>query len=46
VERLEAVTADDVLRVAARYLAPSEARLAVLGPFRSRARIERALQHR
>ena len=44
VERLEAVTADDVLRVAARYLAPSQARLAVLGPFRSRAGLERALQ--
>ena len=44
VERLDAVSADDVLRVARRYLAPSEARLAVLGPFRSRRRLERALR--
>jgi predicted Zn-dependent peptidase len=42
-ERLEAVTADDLLRVARRYLAPAEARLAVLGPFRSRRAFERAL---
>jgi predicted Zn-dependent peptidase len=44
IERLEAVTVDDLLRVARRYLAPSEARLAVLGPFRSRSRFERALR--
>ena len=44
IEYLEAVTIDDLLRVAHRFLAPSEARLAVLGPFRSRARFERALQ--
>ena len=44
IERLEAVTVDDLLRVARRFLAPSEARLAVLGPFRSRARFERALR--
>jgi predicted Zn-dependent peptidase len=44
IERLEAVTADDLLRVARRLLAPSEARLAVLGPFRSRSRFERALR--
>ncbi|HEX2883301.1 MAG TPA: pitrilysin family protein [Candidatus Limnocylindria bacterium] len=43
IERLEAVTADDLLRVARRYLAPTEARLAVLGPFRSRRAFERAL---
>lgn len=39
-----AVTADDVLRVARRFVRPSQARLAVLGPFRSRARFERALR--
>ncbi|MEP7082631.1 MAG: hypothetical protein ABI841_06605, partial [Chloroflexota bacterium] len=44
IEQLEAVTADDLLRVAARYLAPSKARLAVLGPFRSRSPLERALR--
>jgi predicted Zn-dependent peptidase len=44
IERLDAVTADDVLRVAARHLAPSEARMAVLGPFRSRGRLERAMR--
>ncbi len=44
IEQLDAVTADDVLRVARRYLAPSEARLAVLGPFKSRSRFERALR--
>ena len=44
IERLEAVTIDDLLRVARRLLAPSEARLAVLGPFRSRTRFERALR--
>ena len=44
IERLEAVTIDDLLRVAQRLLAPSEARLAVLGPFRSRSRFERALR--
>ena len=44
IERLEAVTADDVRRVASRYIAPEEARLAVLGPFRSRARLERAMR--
>jgi predicted Zn-dependent peptidase len=44
IERLEAVTIDDLLRVAQRMLAPSEARLAVLGPFRSRTRFERALR--
>lgn len=44
IERFEAVTADDLLRVAQRYLAPANARLAVLGPFRSRDRFERALR--
>jgi predicted Zn-dependent peptidase len=44
IERLEAVTIDDLLRVAQRYLAPSAARLAVLGPFRTRARFERAMR--
>ncbi len=43
-ERLDAVTADDLLRVAGRYLAPAKARMAVLGPFRSRAPLARALQ--
>jgi predicted Zn-dependent peptidase len=44
IERLEAVTIDDLLRVARRHLAPGQARLAVLGPFRSRSRFERALR--
>jgi predicted Zn-dependent peptidase len=44
IDRLDAVTRDDLLRVARRFLAPSQARLAVLGPFRSRARFERALR--
>jgi predicted Zn-dependent peptidase len=40
VERLEAVTADDLLRVARAYLRPDLARIALLGPFRSRRRVE------
>jgi predicted Zn-dependent peptidase len=44
IERLEAVTIDDMLRVAQRLLSPSQARLAVLGPFRSRSRFERAMR--
>jgi predicted Zn-dependent peptidase len=44
IERFEAVTADDLLRVAQQYLDPAAARLAVLGPFRSRSRFERALR--
>ena len=44
IERLEAVTVEELLRVARKYLAPSEARLAVLGPFRSRTRFERAMR--
>ncbi|HET8572114.1 MAG TPA: pitrilysin family protein [Candidatus Limnocylindria bacterium] len=43
VERLEAVTADELLRVARRFLLPERARMAVLGPFRSARRFERAL---
>ena len=44
IERLDAVTRDELLEVARRYLTPSAARLAVLGPFRSRSRFERALR--
>lgn len=44
IEHLEAVTVEDLLRVAQRFLAPTLARLAVLGPFRSRSRFERALR--
>jgi len=44
IERLEALTADDLLRVAQRVVRPDHARLAVLGPFRSRRRFERVLQ--
>lgn len=43
IERLEALTADDLLRVARAYVRPDLARLAVLGPFRSRLRFERLL---
>ncbi len=42
--RLDAVTADEVLEVARRYTRPDQARLAVLGPFRSRRAFERMLQ--
>jgi predicted Zn-dependent peptidase len=44
IERLEAVTVEDLLRVGRRTIGPDQARLAVLGPFRSRARFERALR--
>jgi predicted Zn-dependent peptidase len=44
IQRLEAVTVDDLLRVARRLIAPTQARLAILGPFRSRRRFERALR--
>ena len=44
IERLASVTADDLLRVARQYLAPAGARMAVLGPFKSRTRFERALR--
>lgn len=43
IERLDAVTVDDLLRVARAYVRPDLARLAVLGPFRSRLRFERML---
>lgn len=43
IERLDAVSADDVLRVARRHATPGGARLAVLGPFRGARRFERAL---
>ncbi len=43
VERLEAVTPDDMLRVAQRCARPDQARLAVLGPYRSAARFEKVL---
>jgi len=43
IERLNAVTVDDLLRVARTYVRPDLARLAVLGPFRSRLRFERML---
>jgi predicted Zn-dependent peptidase len=45
IERLDAVTANDLLRVARRFLARDQARLAILGPIRSRRRLERALRH-
>ena len=44
IERLEAVSVEDVLRVARRFVSPTEARLAVLGPFRSRRPFEAALR--
>jgi predicted Zn-dependent peptidase len=44
IERLEAVTADDLLRVARRFVPQGSARMAVLGPFRSRRRFERAMR--
>lgn len=44
IERLDALTADDLLGVARKYARPNLARLAVLGPFRSRLRFERMLQ--
>jgi predicted Zn-dependent peptidase len=43
VERLDAVTPDDLLRVARRYTRPDQVRLAMLGPFRSRRRFARLL---
>ena len=43
VERLDAVTPDDLLRVARRYARPDQARLAMLGPFRSQRRFARLL---
>ena len=44
IELLEAVTVDDLLRVAREYVRPELARLAVLGPFRSRLRFEQMVQ--
>lgn len=44
VDRLEAVTSQEIQRVAQRYVRPDLARLAVLGPFRSRARFEKLLR--
>jgi predicted Zn-dependent peptidase len=43
IEHLEAVTIDDIMRVAQRCTRPDQARLAVLGPFRGRSRFERLL---
>ena len=43
VEHLNAVTTDDMLRVARRFMAPGLARLALLGPFRRGTRVERLL---
>ncbi|HTI30272.1 MAG TPA: pitrilysin family protein [Methylomirabilota bacterium] len=43
IEHLDAVTVEDLLRVARTYVRPDLARLAVLGPFRSRLRFERML---
>jgi predicted Zn-dependent peptidase len=43
IERLEAVTSEDLLRVARRCSRPDQVRLALLGPFRSRSRFERLL---
>ncbi|HEX5578467.1 MAG TPA: pitrilysin family protein [Candidatus Limnocylindria bacterium] len=43
VERLEAVSTEDILRVARRCARPDQARLAMLGPYRSAARFEKAL---
>jgi len=42
-EQLDALTAEDLLRVARAYTRPDQARLAVLGPFTSRRRFERML---
>lgn len=44
IERVAAVTTEDLLRVARRLLGPEQARLAVLGPFGSRSVLERALR--
>jgi predicted Zn-dependent peptidase len=43
IERLEAISADEVLAVARRVIRPERLRLAMLGPFRSRRRFERLL---
>lgn len=44
IERIEAVTVEELRSVAQRLLAPTQARLAVLGPFASRSRFERLLR--
>ncbi len=43
VERLDAVSTDDILRVAREYMAPQRARVALLGPFRGTSRFQRVL---
>jgi predicted Zn-dependent peptidase len=43
IERIEALGADDLLRVAQRYARPDLARMAVLGPFRSRLAFEKLI---
>ncbi len=43
VERLDAVTAEDIQRVAQRFMAPDQARMAMLGPFRGAGRFERIM---
>ena len=43
IEHIEAVTEEDLQRVARRFVRPELARLAVLGPFRSRLPFERML---
>ena len=42
-ERFDAVSAENLLRVAARYLLPTALRMVALGPFRSREPLARAL---
>lgn len=44
IERLDAISTADVLRVAQQYTTPDAARLAVLGPIRSRASLARAMR--
>lgn len=44
IANLDAVTVEDLLRVARQYVRPDMARLVVLGPFRSRRRFERMLE--
>lgn len=43
IEQFEAVTPDDMLRAARTYLRPDQARIALLGPFRGRRRVEALL---
>lgn len=44
IAQLEAVTAEDLLNVAQRYVAPSLVRMALLGPFAGRSRFQRLLR--